>query len=234
MKPHSPTNHTCSVEWLVALLSALVAGVVFVGFMPPAITMESGAYVAASFDFGVPATPGYPFWTCCGFLWTHFIFPFGNPAWRLGMMSVTAGALLVGVVAVTMMRSTLWLLDAVPWGKAIGPPLTHWLAACVAISAALLFGFDRTVWAWACVPQPQALYTLLYFLAVASFLGWIREPNRRRYLYAMIVCLSLTEATADLNAWQVWAIMALPFVVGVFGVGIDAARASVENHPGKP
>ena len=187
---HRLTDHTCQLKWFVALVSALVAGVVYVGSMPPSITIESGAYVTASFDFGVPATPGYPLWTLCGFLWTHYIFPFGNPAWRLGMMSVTAGA--------------------------------------------LLFGFDRAVWSCACVPEPPALYNLLYFLAVASFLGWIREPNRRRYLCATIVCLSLTEATANLNDWQVWTIMALPFIVGLFGMGIDAARASVKNQPGKP
>ena len=137
------------------------------------------------------------------------------------MMSVTAGATLVGVMALTMMRSTLWLMDALPWGKSLDQKQARWIAGVVAISSALMFGFDRTVWQWACRPEPQALHTLLYFLAVASFFMWIWGHRRRRYLCAAVVFLSLTVATADMNAMQVTAVMAFPFFAGVFAVGIE-------------
>lgn len=228
MKPHSrPIPSVRRMEWLVALAPALLAGVVYILSMPPAITMDyAGQYVAASFSFGVPIPPGYPFWTLCGFMWSHYIFPFGNPAWRFGMMSVTAGAALVGVMSLTMMRSTRWLLEGLPWSKAIDPKQVQWIAASVSTSTALMFGFDRTVWQCACLPEPPALYTLLYFLAAASFLQWIREPVRRRHLYATVVFLSLTVATADMNALPVTAVMVMPFFVGVLAVGIETARAT--------
>jgi len=57
------------VEWIVALAPAMVAGLVYVFSMPPAITtFYAGQYVAASFNFAVPIPPGSPFWTLCGFL----------------------------------------------------------------------------------------------------------------------------------------------------------------------
>ena len=232
MNPHSsPVPGVRRVEWLVVLAPALLAGLVYVFSMPAAITMDfAGQYVAASFNFGVPRPPGFPFWTFCGFLWSHYIFPFGNPAWRLGMMSVTVGVVLVGVMSLTMMRSTRWLLEALPWSRAIDPNQAQWIAALVSISTALLFGFDRTVWQWACLPEPPALYTLLYFLAAASFLQWIREPVRRRHLYATVVFFSLTVATGEMNALPATAVMAMPFFVGVLSMGIEKARATYENR----
>lgn len=216
-----PPANGCLNEWLVALASAIVAGTVYVYSMPPSVTMSSGAFVTASFNFGVPINPGYPFWTLCGFVWSNFIFPVGNPAWRLSMMSVTAGAALVGVIALMMVRSTKWLIESLPWGKAIESKQVQWIAALVGFSTSLTFGFDRTVWQWACVPEPQALYTLVYFLAAACFLFWIGEPDRR-HLYATVLFFSLSGATADLNAWQVMAVMAIPFVVGVIVIGIES------------
>ena len=225
MKQRNPATSGRRVEWLVALASSVLAGLVYVFSMPPSVTMYSGAYVTASFGLGVPITPGYPFWTVCGFLWSHCILPVGNPAWRLSMMSATAGAAVVGVMSLTMMRSTTWLIGMLPWGKAIDPKRSQWIAVLVGMSTALMFGFDSTVWQWACEPEPQALYTLLYFLAVASFFVWIRDPTRRRYLYATVMLFSLTVATADLNCWQATLVLAIPFFVGVLAIGIEAAIA---------
>jgi len=84
-------------------------------------------------------------------------------------MSVTAGAVLVGVISLTMMRSANGLMEGLPWCRAIDSKQAQWIAAFVGIGTALMFGFDRTVWQWACLPEPPALYTLLYFLAAASF-----------------------------------------------------------------
>ena len=209
------------IEWLVALAPALLAGVVYYYSMSPTVTMYSGAFVTAAYHFGVPVTPGYPLWTLSGFLWSHFVLPVGNPAWRLSMMSVAAGASLVGVMSLTIMRSTIWLIEALPWGKSIDPRHLQWIAAFGGMSTALMFGFDRVVWQWTCVPGPQALYTLLYFLAVASFLVWIREPQRHRHLYAVVLFISLTISTADLNAWQVTAVMAFPFFVGILALRME-------------
>jgi len=202
--------------------------------MPPTVPMYSGAYVTAAFDFGVPINPGYPLWTLSGFLWSHFVLPVGNPAWRLSMMSVAAGATLVGTMALLMNRSVLWIIGALPWGKAVKPSQQRWIAATVGISTALMFGFDRLVWKWACTPEPQALYTMLYFLAVASFFSWLRQPHRRGYFYTTIALLSSTVATADMNGWQASAIMTFPFVVGVIAKGTEGRASSrAEVHSGR-
>lgn len=218
------------LDWFVAVTPALLAGGVYLCSMPPSVPIYAGAYVTAAYGFGVPITPGYPLWTLLGFLWSHFIFPVGNPAWRLGMMSVVAGASLVGVISLLMFRTTLWLFAALPWAKVIESRERQWIAVSVAASTALTFGFNATVWKWACLPEPQALYTLLYFLAVSNFLTWIRDPSRRRRLYLTLFLLSCTVATADINAWPMTAVMAIPFFIGVFGKGVEAGIAACRRH----
>ena len=219
--------HGRRLDWFVALTPAVLAGVVYACSTPPSVTISSGAYITASYGFGVPITPGYPLWTLAGYLWSHFIFPVGNPAWRISMMSVVAGAALVGVLALTMWRTTLCLFDALPWAEAIDLRQRQWIAIPVAVSTALTFGFNRTIWQWACMPEPPALYTLIYMLAVFSFITWLRDPRRRRRLYLTLFLLSCTVATADFNALPIAAVMASPFFVGVLVKGSRKALPRV-------
>ena len=89
-------------DWIAAVITFLIAGFAFLYFMSPEVTLEdSGELVTGAFNFGVPHPPGYPLWAFLGWVWRHFV-TFGNPAYRICLMSVLTGALVVGVLTLLM------------------------------------------------------------------------------------------------------------------------------------
>src|SRR5664279_5269592 len=136
-----------SEDWWAAGAAFVLALLAFYHFMAPEVTLQdSGELVTGAFTFGVPHPPGYPLWAFAAFLWSHLIVPFGNPAWRIGTLSVVTGALVVGVMTIMMTRSIRVLLSSLPWAERIDRRLQHWIAITVGMSTALLFGFNRGVW----------------------------------------------------------------------------------------
>src|ERR1035437_46429 len=180
-------------DWLVAAAGFLIAALSFFYYMAPEVTLQdSGELVTGAFTFGVPHPPGYPFWAFLGFIWSHVIVPFGNPAWRIGTMSVFTGGLVVGVMTIMMTRSIRVLLDALPWSDSMDRSLQHWIACTIGISSALLFGFNRGVWLWACVSEMRVLNVFSFILISCMFFAWMIEPTRRFFLYATLLLFGLS------------------------------------------
>ena len=204
-------------DWLAGLVTALFSGLVFFHFMAPEVTLEdSGELVTGAFTFGVPHPPGYPLWAFLGFLWCHFVVPFGNPAWRICTMSVVTGALTVGVLTLTMTRSIRMLLHSLPWCDSMGEDLRRWMALTLGVSSALLFGFNRGVWLWACVSEMRVLNVFSFVLISCVFFIWTVQPQRRGFLYATLLLFG-----ASLANHQTIAVMALPLGVGTLAVGLE-------------
>jgi thioredoxin-like negative regulator of GroEL len=218
----SPPSHPASVrhffapeDWIAAGGTFLISGLAFLFYMSPEVTMEdSGELVTGAFNFGVPHPPGYPLWAFLGWVWRHLV-PFGNPAWRTCLMSVLTGALVVGVLTLLMTRSVLMLLRAVAWADEIEERMKHWIALTVGASVALLFGFNRGVWLWACVPEMRVLNVFMFILTACIFFAWMMRPERHVFLYATILVYAL-----GITNHQTIAVMALPFMVGAFVVGL--------------
>ena len=206
-------------ERYAALAAAIVAGAVFFYHLAPGVTLpDSGELVTAAFTFGVPHPPGYPLWTLLGFLWSHCVVPFGNPAWRIGLMSVTAGAAVVGVMTLTMIRCTRALLDSLAWNESIDARLKRWMAITVGVSTALLFGFNHGVWHWACMPEQRALQTLLVVSAFCAFLTWLVRPDRHGYLY---IAVALFAVDFDCGGWGGSYALAISIYLGAVLAAID-------------
>jgi len=202
------------VEWLVAALAFLVSGLVYFRFMSPEVTLEdSGELVTGAFNFGVPHPPGYPLWAFMGWVWRYLV-PFGNPAWRICLMSVLTGATLVGIMTLLMSRSILMLLRNVAWADKIEESLKSWLSLTIGVATAMLFAFNRGVWLWACVPEMRVLNVFLFVLISCTFFAWMMRPEKSRFLYATQLLLGLSIANH-----QTIVVMALPFLVGAFAVG---------------
>lgn len=217
-EPTESTSHLFKPEdWLTALATTLLAGLAFFYYMAPSVTLQdSGELVTGAFTFGVPHPPGYPLWALLGFIWSHFVLPFGNPAWRMGMMSVLAGALTVGAMTIMMTRSIRLLLHSLPWGDAMDERLQHWIAISLGASSALLFGFNRGVWLWACVSEMRVLSVFSFVLIGCLFFAWSVQPHRRGFLYAVLLVFSMSLANH-----QTIAIMVVPIGLGVLAVGIN-------------
>jgi len=204
-------------DWLASLVTALFSGLVFFHFMAPEVTLEdSGELVTGAFTFGVPHPPGYPLWAFLGFLWSHLVVPFGNPAWRICTMSVVTGALTVGVLTLTMTRSIRLLLHSLPWCDSMGEDLRRWMALTLGASSALLFGFNRGVWLWACVSEMRVLNVFSFVLISCIFFAWTVQPQRRGFLYATLLLFG-----ASLANHQTIAVMVIPIGAGTLAVGLE-------------
>ena len=189
-----------------AVVAFGVAALVFYRHMAPSVMLDgSGIFVTAAYQLGVPHPTGHGLWVLLGYLWSHVIVPFGNPAWRIGTMSVFTGGLLVGMVAYLMIRSTRILLQAMSAARGDArPPVMgaevcetewkeprdliqqRWIATCVGLSMALLFGFTNGVWYWAGRPEQWIQNTFAFFLVTFCFFHWIVRPERKRVLYVTL------------------------------------------------
>lgn len=204
-------------DWITSLVTTLISGFVFFYYMAPEVTLQdSGELVTGAFNFGVPHPPGYPFWALMGYVWSHFIVPFGNPAWRMALLSVVTGALTVGVLTIMMTRSIRLLLHSLPWGDRSHERETAWIAATVGASAALLFGFNRGVWLWAVVSEMRVLNVFSFMLTACLFFTWAVQPQQRKFLYMMIGFFGLS-----LGNHQTISVMVVPLAVGVLAVGLN-------------
>ena len=215
-------------DWWLAAATFAFAAAFYGAHMAPEVTLEySGELVTAAFILGVPHPPGYPLWTLLGFLWSHGIVPFGNPAWRIGLMSVFTGALLVGLLTLVMVRSTRLLLHALPWAHTIDEERLRWLAASVGVSTALFFGANRGVWYWAGLPE-QAIQNVFCFL-VAGFLffWWIMRPQRMGALYLLLLVFGAGFVTHYTSL-----AMSVSLLAGVFAAGLT--RYQLEPRAERP
>jgi Flp pilus assembly protein TadD len=202
-------------DWIAALITFLIAGFVFLYYMSPEVTLEdSGELVTGAFNFGVPHPPGYPLWAILGWMWRHFV-PFGNPAWRICLMSVLTGALVVGVLTLLMTHSIMMLLRSVKWAEALEDSMKHWIALTIGAASALLFGFNRGVWLWACVPEMRVLNVFMFIITACTFFAWMMRPQRHGFLYATILLYALGIANH-----QTIVVMAGPFLMGALAVGL--------------
>ena len=230
-EPTESLRHFIKAEdWIAAFITTLISGLTFYYYMAPEVTLQdSGELVTGAFSFGVPHPPGYPLWALMGYIWSHFIVPFGNPAWRMGLLSVVTGALTVGFMTIIMTRSLRLLLHSLPWGDKIDESLQHWMALFIGASCALLFGFNRGVWLWACVSEMRVLNVFSFILTSCIFFAWTIQPHRRGFLNVMLLIFGLS-----LSNHQTIAVMAIPFAAGIFLVGLDhfmIARRKTQTPP---
>lgn len=90
------------------------------------------------------------------------------------------------------------------------------MALTLGVSSALLFGFNRGVWLWACVSEMRVLNVFSFVLISCVFFIWTVQPQRRGFLYATLLLFG-----ASLANHQTIAVMALPLGVGTLAVGLE-------------
>ncbi len=213
--PQSLRSFFTPQDWIAAIVTFLIAGFAFLYFMTPEVTLEdSGELVTGAFNFGVPHPPGYPLWAFLGWVWRHLV-PIGNPAYRICLMSVLTGALVVGVLTLLMTRSIMMLLRSVSWAKDIEDSMKHWMALTIGSAVALLFGFNRGVWLWACVPEMRVLNVFMFIITACTFFAWMMRPQRHGFLYVTVLLYAL-----GLGVHQTIVVMAAPFIAAAFALGV--------------
>jgi hypothetical protein len=172
------------LPWLMGMLFALLYG------------FQAAPSLVALFDdtlefqlvlptAGIAHPTGYPLYTLLGFVWSRLLFPVGEWAWRVNLLSALFAGAAVGVVCALTLR------------LARGQGASLWAAAAAGVSAALAFGLGPIWWVQATVAEVYALHLLfvaliLWLAVVAGDAAPERQP--RLVITLAAVCgLALTH-----------------------------------------
>ena len=188
-------------DWLVGLVAAFVAGVVYFWTAAPNVTLlDSGEFVVAAQHFGVPHPTGYPLWTLLA--WLFQLLPLGNAAWEINLFSGFCGALATGLLAMLFSSSTRWMM---------GGQVARWrgLNAVISLTMALLFAFSASMWSQAVIAEVYTLHALLIGFYLTSLYVWLRRPESLWLLMLPFFLLALSFSNHQLSV----ALAPLPFLV---------------------
>jgi len=169
-----------SVEWVAPFVSGVILLAIYLLTLAPTITWahhgaDGGDLVTAVARGSIPHPPGFPAYLMLGGLFIRL--PFGNPAWRLNLMSavVAAGAVALTATAVGhLLHSGIRLSGLGVQGRASAESAVHnsRLAACTALS----LGLAPLFWSQAIITEVYAvaaLFTLLVtVLALQGRAAW--------------------------------------------------------------
>ena len=114
-------------------------------------TIDSAEFQQASYTLSIVHPTGYPLYLLAARAWIS-VFPFGDPAFRVNLLSSIFAALAVWVLYATVLHLT----GSIPAG----------------LSAAALFAVQAVPWAQAGVAEINSLNTLLTGLAFLTVLLW--------------------------------------------------------------
>lgn len=185
----------CSLAACVTLFALAV----YVRTMAPTITWrnagaDSGDFVTAAINLGVPHPTGYPLYTVLAHTFTALP---GEPARNVTFMSAVAGALTVGLVFWTAHQ---WIVTENSSGIFV-------LAA--AWAAAGSTGFGELLWSQATIVEVYALNALVVTALLAVVLSSL--SRLRPYLLAILFGLGLAH-----HVTIVWLLLALwPYATAI-------------------
>ena len=89
-----PAVTTPPYRWALAAALVVLAG--YVATLAPTVTFwDAGELIAAASTLGIPHPPGTPFYVLVAHVW-GMLFPIGEYAWRLNLLSAICGAVAAG------------------------------------------------------------------------------------------------------------------------------------------
>lgn len=170
---------------------ALLAGFLYIRSLHPGVGpyLDSIQYQITTLVMGVSHPPGYPFYTWLGALFVHGL-PFGNPAFRLNLLSAVVAAATVVLIQRVAYRLTRSITAAT--------------VGALALALAVRFWYQATY---------SELYPLYNTLVAATWLAlliFMETRDRRAYfaavlLYAMAFGVNV-PAIVLLPMW-LWAVL---------------------------
>ncbi|MFA6571840.1 MAG: DUF2723 domain-containing protein, partial [Bacteroidota bacterium] len=169
---------------------------------------DCGEFSAAAIWQQVPHPPGAPLFLMMGKIF-HLLIPFGDPGWRINMLSVTAGALsvlLLYLIAVKVIQN--FRKEKI---ETLAEALTIFGAAFV---GAVAFGFSDTFWFNAVESEVYASSTLFVAIIVYLMMRWNEEadnPGHERYLLLIAYLIGLSTGVHLLSILTVFSIVMLVY-----------------------
>ncbi len=158
-------KNEAAVERMPVRAAAIAALAVLAGYLitlAPTVTFwDAGELIAAAYDLGIPHPPGTPLYVMLGHVWGSII-PFGNPAWRLNLLSAVCGAVAAGC----------WFLVAHSFSVRVFRDVPAWLHSAVGGAAAVLASFNFTTWQNAVEAEVYAVAMVTIALASCTVMAW--------------------------------------------------------------
>jgi tetratricopeptide (TPR) repeat protein len=177
-------------DFIAAGLVFLITLGVYVATLAPNVTLlDSGELITAAAKFGVGHPPGYPLWTIFGFLLSH-LFPLGNLAWRINLLSALFGAAANAVLTLLACHSGRWLLQrwTDPEHQAAVRPYVFYTAMLVGLT----IGFSDVMWSQAVIAAVHGTLNALFVnLVLLFFYLWMLEPKKTHRLVLAVFVFSL-------------------------------------------
>lgn len=182
---------------VAGVLAGLLSMAVYAWTAAPSVTLlDSGEFLLAAQQFGVPHPTGYPLWTLLAWLWQFL--PLGNPAWEIALFSGVLGALAVATAAALSSSMLRWIFPLLP-ARAGFFIATGW---------ALLLALSEPMWSQATIAEVYTLHALLTALLFVALYNYIRSP---RGVWRILLCFFLL-ALGFSNHHLVLALVPLPFL----------------------
>jgi tetratricopeptide (TPR) repeat protein len=179
------------IDYFAALVSATLAFLIYWLTLGPTVTGEdSGELVTAAYTMGIAHPPGYPLWCILGKGFT--LFPFGDVAWRVNLMSAVFASLTVGIICLIAIHITRNRIASV--------------------AGALAFAFSREFWEQSVIAEVYSLNAFFVALCTLLLLRW-NESRDRRLLFAFALALGLS--LGNHNTMQVLAPVFALFILAV-------------------
>lgn len=170
-------------DWIAAAVAAAVSLAVYIYTLAPTVTLQdSGEFITASYNLGVPHPPGYPLWTILTWLFTKI--PISNIAWRVNLFSAVIGAITNGLVALLISRSGASFLEALKqFTEPLAPRTRDLICQAAGVSGGLILAFSDVMWSQAVIAEVYTLNAFFLVILMLMMFIWIHKPKDLRYLY---------------------------------------------------
>ena len=139
---------------------------------------------------GIAHPTGYPLYTLLGGLWSRLLFPLGNWAWRMNLLSALAAAATVAVI---------FLLTQVFVNRILHTKTQNPQRPLPGIFAAIAFGLGPIWWSQATVAEVYTLHNLLIVLVLLQTI-WLANTDvasaaalQRGTVLALTISIGLTH-----------------------------------------
>ncbi len=165
---------TFNADAIIAVTVAAASLLVYLRTLAPGlVNADGGEFQFAAWNFAFVHPTGYPLFLILGGLFQHLV-PFGDPAYRLNLLTALTASLAVAVLYLAVKQLT---------GK--------WVAAA---ASALMFALTRTFWRDAGAAEVYDLNAFFLALLFLLALRWQAAPVMRRFcVFSFVYGLALTH-----------------------------------------
>lgn len=174
-----------SAPWLWATLVGVIFFILYAVTAAPSIVElydDSLEFQLVGPTLGIAHPTGYPLYTVLGAFWSRMLFPIGNWAWRMNLLSALAAAITVGLLFLITQRLTVQVSLAKPQSALkIGPGM----------AAALAFGLAPVWWSQATIAEVYALHNLFVAVILLIALNLSLTPSPPHLVTLLCLCFGL-------------------------------------------